>query len=152
MKRVGGKGQPPRGLITLHSFFSPFLSEILHYYDFSPLLPHPPPSSSLRFICGSDWPQICYVTEDNLQLWILLPAPLKCWDYRYMPLCWVYMVMEIKPRGPECWANTSLSELHSSTHFSHTGVFFLFKLGILLFLLLWQNTMTEGQVGKERAY
>lgn len=40
-----------------------------------------------------DWPWICYIVEDDIVLLILLPPTSKCWNYMYMTLSPIYMVM-----------------------------------------------------------
>lgn len=36
-------------------------------------------------LCISDWTVINYIAQSGLQLTILLPQPLECWDYRHRP-------------------------------------------------------------------
>ena len=45
------------------------------------------------------WPQTCYEAKDDLELWILLPPPLKCWDYKPEPLCLVCAMWGLEPRA-----------------------------------------------------
>lgn len=39
------------------------------------------------------WPWTCHIVEDDIVLLILLPPTSKCWNYMYMPLSPIYMVM-----------------------------------------------------------
>jgi hypothetical protein len=36
-------------------------------------------------LCRSVWPRTCYAAQTGLELAILLPLPLNCWDYRCAP-------------------------------------------------------------------
>lgn len=43
----------------------------------------------------------CYIVEDSLELLIiliLLPLPLRHWNYKPGPPCLIYVVLEIEPR------------------------------------------------------
>lgn len=44
-------------------------------------------------------PPTFYIAEDDFEFVILLPLPLKCWDFRAMPPHPVYVVLEIEPRA-----------------------------------------------------
>lgn len=46
-----------------------------------------------RLLCSSGWPVTSYIAEYNLELLILLPLPLECWDHRDMVPCLVYAVL-----------------------------------------------------------
>jgi len=45
-----------------------------------------------------DWPPICYVAKDVLEL-ILPPLPTECWHYRHTPPCPMHTVVGIKLRA-----------------------------------------------------
>lgn len=42
-------------------------------------------------------PWTYYIVDNNLELLILLPPTPEDWDYRYVPPCWVYEILEIRP-------------------------------------------------------
>lgn len=48
----------------------------------------------------------------NLELWILLPPPPKCWNYRYVALHPVYVILGTGGRASCMQASTFLTELH----------------------------------------
>lgn len=48
----------------------------------------------------------------NLELWILLPPPPKCWNYRYVALHPVYVMLGTGGRASCMRASTFLTELH----------------------------------------
>lgn len=60
-----------------------------------------------------------HVFQDSLKFtmwlkgWPRTPHPPECWDYRHLPLCQVYVVLEIKPRLCACYTLYHLSYIPS---------------------------------------
>lgn len=44
------------------------------------------------------WPETPCVAKDNLELLMLLPLPLECWDYRWVTLLLNYAALKIEAK------------------------------------------------------
>lgn len=53
------------------------------------------------------------LSKDDLELCVLLPQFLECWDCRHVPLCYDFGVLSIKPRT---WCTLGKQSTNSATH------------------------------------
>ena len=69
---------------------------------------------SWQFLCGPDWPQTCYVADDDLEHLIFLPLTPECQDCRCLLPCPISVALRNEPRALCILGKQSTDDLHLS--------------------------------------